>query len=67
MKRWIWGFTALGLATGCEHVAPYQREALAHPSMRASSYVGPAEQHVRSVQEGAIGGQLDAAIGCGCN
>jgi hypothetical protein len=51
----------------CASVAPYQRERLAHHSMLESDYVGLAEQHVRSVQEGATGGGQSAADGCGCN
>ncbi len=52
---------------GCAHVAPYQRERLAHPSMAISDLAGPSEQHVRSVQEGAVGGGDSAGGGCGCN
>jgi hypothetical protein len=51
----------------CASVAPYQRERLAHHSLLEEDYVGLAEQHVRSVQEGAIGGSQSAADGCGCN
>ncbi|MBX3262882.1 MAG: DUF4266 domain-containing protein [Labilithrix sp.] len=52
---------------GCTRVAPHQRGRLAHPSMTQTSSAGPGEQHVRAVQEGAIGGSLDATSGCGCN
>jgi hypothetical protein len=59
---------ALTLASSaCAHVAPYERERLAHRSMLETQYIGPAESHVRAVQEGAIGGQLEAVSGCGCN
>lgn len=58
---------ALVLATGCTHVKPYQRGLLAHPTMTGTSYDGPAEEHVYSVQEGAIGGGESAESGCGCN
>jgi hypothetical protein len=51
----------------CQHVAPYQRERLAQRSMLETQYAGPAELHVRAVQEGATGGQLEAVSGCGCN
>lgn len=51
----------------CAQVAPYQREHMAHHSMRDAEYAGIAEQHIRAVQEGASGTGLDAAGGCGCN
>jgi hypothetical protein len=57
---------ALG-AAGCEHVAPYQRELLAHPSMATEDLARASEEHVRAVQEGAIGGSMSAGGGCGCN
>lgn len=65
----IWRIVAaimLG-CSACQHVAPYQRERLAARSMQESQYAGAAEMHVRSVQEGATGGELQAATGCGCN
>jgi hypothetical protein len=52
---------------GCRHVAPYQRQKLAHPTMNIASPAGPAEQHMYSVQEGAVGGGAAAESGCGCN
>lgn len=51
----------------CVHVAPYQRERLAHHSMVEPQYAGSAEMHVRAVHEGAVGGQIEAVSGCGCN
>jgi hypothetical protein len=51
----------------CSHVAPYEREKLAHPTMQTSDVAGPAETHVRGVHEGAIGGGEAAESGCGCN
>jgi hypothetical protein len=54
-------------AAGCTHVAPYQRERLAHPSMTTADLAHPSEEHVRAVQEGAIGGGTSAGGGCGCN
>ena len=60
------GVMCLGLA-GCVRVAPYQRTRLAHPTMTQSDPSGPGESHVRAVQEGAIGGSLEASGGCGCN
>jgi hypothetical protein len=56
---------ALGLAA-CQHVAPYQRAKLAHPSMVDSfSSVGAA--HVVAIHEGASGGGSAGEAGCGCN
>lgn len=54
-------------ALGCTHVAPWQRGALAHPTMAAPEVAGPGEEHVYGVQEGAAGGGGAAAGGCGCN
>jgi hypothetical protein len=55
------------LASACAHVPRYRRESLAHHSMREAEYVGQAEQHLRAVQEGALGSGASAADGCGCN
>ena len=56
---------ALGLGA-CQHVAPYQRGRLAHPSMvREFSSVGAA--HVVAIHEGAVGGGAAGEAGCGCN
>jgi hypothetical protein len=55
------------LLVGCAGVAPYDRGRLAHPSMSASDLAQPSEEHVRAVQEGAIGGGFAAGGGCGCN
>jgi hypothetical protein len=51
----------------CAHVAPYDRAQLAHPTMTTSDLARAAEEHVRAVQEGAIGGGFSAGGGCGCN
>jgi hypothetical protein len=53
--------------SACTHVAPYERGRLAHPTMTTSDLAGPAEEHVRGVQEGATGGGSVAESGCGCN
>lgn len=58
--------TAL-LAGGCAHVAPYQRGLLARPDMVAGDLAGSGAQHVRSVREGASGGNIGPESGCGCN
>lgn len=52
---------------GCTHVKAYERGKLAHPTMAAGSFSGPAEEHMYSVQEGATGGGASAESGCGCN
>ena len=58
----------LALATSaCTHVAPYERGALAHPTMTAAALEGPAAGHVHAVHEGATGGGSVAESGCGCN
>jgi hypothetical protein len=58
----------LGLALqGCAHVPAYDRELLAHSTMTTSDLARPSEEHVRAVQEGAIGGGVGAGGGCGCN
>jgi hypothetical protein len=54
-------------ALGCTHVAPYERGALAHSTMTASGFDGPATRHVTAVHEGATGGGSVAESGCGCN
>jgi hypothetical protein len=66
------GFFLFAVATllagvGCSHVAPYDRGALAHPTMSAADLAGPSEAHVRAVHEGAVGGGAAAESGCGCN
>lgn len=54
-------------AAGCVRVAPYERGALAKPSMTTSDLAPPSEEHVRAVHEGAVGGGFSAGGGCGCN
>jgi hypothetical protein len=54
-------------ASACGRVAPYERARLAHPNMTTSDVAGPGEEHMRSVQEGAMGGESGAGGGCGCN
>jgi hypothetical protein len=55
------------LGAACTHVAPYERGALAHPTMTSAIVDGPAAGHVRAVHEGATGGGSVAESGCGCN
>ena len=58
---------ALGAATGCANVAPYERGKLAHPTMTASDLSGLGESHLRAISEGAVGGSGGTGSGCGCN
>lgn len=61
-------FLVLLLPCGaCVQVAAYERGSLAHPTMTTADIVPPSEEHVRAVQEGAIGGTGAAGGGCGCN
>lgn len=60
---------AFGATAGCAHVAPYEREDLARPSMdvaREASEMG-FRSHVHESREGASGGVGAAGGGCGCN
>jgi len=59
--------TALGMATGCANVAPYERAKLAHPTMAAADMSSAGEMHLRAISEGAIGGSGGTGSGCGCN
>jgi Domain of unknown function (DUF4266) len=67
--RFTFALAALLLvsASACQHVAPYERGRLAHPTMVSSDLTTTGDQHLRSVQEGAIGGGTGAESGCGCN
>jgi hypothetical protein len=61
---------ALALAaasSGCASVAAYERGKLAHPTMSPSDASSVAREHVYSIQEGAMGGSVGVASGCGCN
>jgi hypothetical protein len=56
------------LSMGCANVAPYQRGALAHPTMSAEDDITSSmDQHVREISEGATGGLSGGGGGCGCN
>jgi hypothetical protein len=57
----------LAMLAGCAHVAPQDRERLAHPTMTVADPTRAAEEHTRAVQEGATGGGFAAGGGCGCN
>jgi len=58
---------ALGTATGCATVAPYERGKLAHPTMAAADDTSMGAEHVRAISEGATGGSAGSGSGCGCN
>ena len=58
---------ALGTATGCANVAPYERGKLAHPTMVAGEMGGAGSAHLRAISEGAVGGSGGTGSGCGCN
>lgn len=58
---------AMIAVAGCRHVAPYERQKLAHPTMNTANPAGVAEQHMYGVHEGAVGGGGAAESGCGCN
>jgi hypothetical protein len=60
-------FCALALGLGaCQHVSPYQRARLAHPTM-VDEFSSPAAAHMIAIHEGAIGGGSAGEAGCGCN
>jgi hypothetical protein len=68
MRRSLIVLSVIGLlSSACTHVAPYERGALAHPTMTAAELDGPAAGHVHAVHEGAAGGGSVAESGCGCN
>jgi hypothetical protein len=54
-------------ANSCAHVAPQERERLAHPTMEPDDAASIGRTHLHSVQEGAIGGEVGVSSGCGCN
>jgi hypothetical protein len=51
----------------CANVAAYERGKLAHPTMSPADATSVARDHVYAIQEGAVGGTMGAASGCGCN
>jgi predicted short-subunit dehydrogenase-like oxidoreductase (DUF2520 family) len=61
-------FSMAALAlVGCSPVAAYERGRLAHPTMQPDYVQSRSREHVRELQEGAGGGSLGVASGCGCN
>jgi hypothetical protein len=66
----IAGLFALLCVGACSHVAPYQREYLAHRCMDVRERDAMREQfysHVYEAREGAVGMSVSAVGGCGCN
>ncbi len=57
----VWG------AAGCTQIAAYERGRLAHPTMASEEDFGAGRAHLYAVQEGAAGGSVTRASGCGCN
>jgi hypothetical protein len=58
--------TATLVLGACQHVAPYQRARLAHPTM-TDDFSSPAAAHMVAIHEGAVGGGSAGEAGCGCN
>lgn len=58
---------AMMTCTACKTVAAHRRGKLAHPTMSSEHTTSPARDHVQAVHEGALGGGMDVASGCGCN
>ena len=59
----------LGLAGGCAHVRPWDRDLLAERKMRIipSPRENAVDEHVYFSKEGSTGGHRAAGGGCGCN
>jgi len=68
-KRLLAALLALAAASGCAHVRPRQREALARRNMTFAP--DPAEDeldlHMQESREGSSGGYGSSGGGCGCN
>ncbi|HMJ88636.1 MAG TPA: DUF4266 domain-containing protein [Candidatus Acidoferrum sp.] len=56
-------------ATGCKHVSPWERGALADPTMRADANPlgNSMAEHMWFSREAASGGRGVGGGGCGCN
>jgi hypothetical protein len=66
MKRLLAAVIALGGLAGCQHVLPYQRARLAHPTM-TEEFTSLGAAHMTAIHEGAVGGASAGEAGCGCN
>ncbi len=70
LRRLLHAVIVLALAaasSGCATVAAYERGKLAHPTMAPGDGSSVAREHVYAIQEGAMGGSIGVASGCGCN
>jgi len=69
LRRWlIVSISLIALSSSaCSSVAAYQRGRLAHFSMQANDANSVGRDHLYAIQEGAIGGEVRTAGGCGCN
>jgi hypothetical protein len=62
------GFLVMGaLTAACAPVAPYQRGALAHPTMTPEDLSTGMQSHVQAISEAGNGGLNGGGGGCGCN
>ena len=70
-RLWLCGvlLIAAGLLSGCKHVSPWERGALADPVMRADrDPLGLLmAEHMWFSREAASGGRGVGGGGCGCN
>ena len=70
-SRWILGWLLLGaaLASGCKHVSPWERGALAESVMNPDSEPlgNMMAEHMWFSREAASGGRGVGGGGCGCN
>jgi hypothetical protein len=57
------------LGSGCQHVSPWERGALADPVMRADAdpLGNMTAEHIWFSREAAFGGRGVGGGGCGCN
>ena len=63
----IAGALLLSTMTACGKVAAYERGKLAHPTMAPGDGASTGQDHVYAIHEGALGGTIGVASGCGCN
>lgn len=59
--------TVAGLVSGCQHVSPWERGALADETMRADPLNVMMAEHMWFSREAASGGRGVGGGGCGCN
>ncbi|HVW24660.1 MAG TPA: DUF4266 domain-containing protein [Polyangiaceae bacterium] len=66
-SRFFWAALIVMACAACAEVPSYARGRLAHPTMSTGFAESAARDHREAVQEGATGGSLGPASGCGCN